>query len=213
MLEGGDCSIAFDCAGGALSIRARRRTLIVIDMEAPEQPITITEIAPVGAVAPSMPRLVVRFAIGLFQLTTEQVVETLRQAQAADGRRPDGQPRRQRRLRLRAAALRWLPPVGGALRRADVWRARAAGSLARLRVAAAQEQIEGRSLALHTLRRLVRTAAGELANSPEVKRVIREQSQGLAAGAISEMRQRSARADDAAEELARRALHLPGERR
>ncbi len=59
----------------------------------------------------------------------------------------------------------------------------------------------------------MRTAAGELANSPELKQVIREQSQGLAAGAISDMRHRSARADDAAEELARRALHLPRERR
>lgn len=182
-------------------------------METPEQTITITETPPVGAVAPSMPRLAVRFAIGLLQLTGEQVVSTLRQAQAADGRVDAGAASRPRRMRLRVAALRWLPQLGGALQRADVWRVRAVGSLARLRVAASQEQVEGRALALHTLRRLVRTAAAELANSPELKRVIREQSQGLAAGAISEMRQRSARADDAAQELARRALHLPGERR
>ncbi|HSS38903.1 MAG TPA: hypothetical protein VLT58_09050 [Polyangia bacterium] len=184
-------------------------------METPEQTITITETPAVGAVAPSMPRLAVRFAIGLLQLTGEHVVSTLRQVQAADGRVDAGAASRPRRLRLRVAAL-WrvrVPPLGGALRRADVWRVRAAGSLARLRVAASQEQVEGRALALHTLRRLVRTAAAELADSPELKRVIREQSQGLAAGAISEMRQRSARADDAAQELARRALHLPGERR
>ncbi|MES1208128.1 MAG: hypothetical protein ABUS79_19510 [Pseudomonadota bacterium] len=181
-------------------------------MEIPEQTITITETAPVGTVAPSMPRLAVRFAIGVIQLTTEQVVSTLRQAQAA-GAQTDARTNLPRRFAPRLAALRWVPPVGGALRRAGVWRGRAAGSLARIRVAAAQEQVEGRALALRAWRRLVRTAAGELANSPELKRVIREQSQGLAAGAISEMRQRSARADDAAQELARRALHLPGERR
>ena len=181
-------------------------------METPEQIITITETAPVGVVAPSMPRLAVRFAIGLLQLTREQVVSTLRQAQAAEGRTepPAGRPRR---LRLRIAALRWTSPLGGALRRTHVWRRLGAGSLARFRVAAGQEQIEGRALALRAWRRLVRTAAGQLANSPEMKQVIREQSQGLAAGAISEMRHRSARADDTAEELARRALHLPGERR
>ena len=165
-----------------------------------------------NAVPPSMRRLAARFAIGLVQLATEHVVSTLRQAQAADGQ-AERRASRARRLALRLAALRRVPPLRGALRRTDVWRARAAGSLARLHVAAAHEQLEGRALALRAWRRLVRTAAGELANSPELKRVIREQSQGLAAGAISDVRHRSARADDAVEDLARRALHLPRERR
>ncbi|MES1210478.1 MAG: hypothetical protein ABUS79_31445, partial [Pseudomonadota bacterium] len=150
-------------------------------METPEQNITITETAPVDRVAPSMPRLALRFAIGLVQLGTEQVVATLRQAQAAEGRvyaRADRRAERPRQLRVRLAALRWVPPFEGALRRAGVWHGRAAVSLARLRLAAERERLEGRGLALRTLRRLVRTAAGELANSPEVKRVIREQSQG-----------------------------------
>ena len=187
---------------------------MVIDMDAPEQPqtITITEGPPVDGAAPSMARLAVRFAIGLAELATAHVVSTLRQSQATAA----GAERRVgvgRRRRPRLDALRQLPPLRGAMRRADRWRGRAAQSLARLQVVAAEERREGRTLALGAWRRLVRTAAGELANSPELKRVIREQSQGMAAGAISDMRQRSARADDAAEDLARRALHLSRERR
>jgi hypothetical protein len=113
--------------------------LIVIDMDTPQQTITITEAPPVNAVPPSMPRLAVRFAIGLVQLSVEQVVSTLRQAQGGDGR-----------THTRASRP-----------------GRGAGSLARLRVVAAEEQLEGRALALRAWRRLVRMAAGELANSPD----------------------------------------------
>ena len=177
-------------------------------MDTPEQTITITEAAPRDPGPPSIPRMAVRFAIGFVQLAREQVAATLRLAQAAD--RPANRPRP---IGFRLASLRRLPTVRGALRRAGLWRARANGSVVRLRLMAAEEQRAGRALALRALRGLVRTAAAELANSPEVKRVIREQSQGFAAGALSDMRQRSARADDTAEDLARRALHLPREHR
>ncbi len=183
-------------------------------MDAPEEPqtITITEAPPANAAPPSMPRLAVRFAIGLAELAAAQVLSTLRQSQAAAG--ASGQRVNvARRGHARLDALRRVPPLSGALRRADRWRGRAAQSFARLQVIAAEERREGRALALGAWQRLVRTAASELANSPELKRVIREQSQGMAAGAISDMRQRSARADDAAEDLARRALHLSRERR
>ncbi|HVT07692.1 MAG TPA: hypothetical protein VHO67_09545 [Polyangia bacterium] len=183
-------------------------------MDAPEKPqtITIPETPPVAAASPSMPRLAVRFAIGLAELAATQVASTLRQSQAAaggTGQRVNGA----RRGHPRLDALRRVPTLSGAVRRADRWRGRAAQSVARLQIIAAEERREGRALALGAWHRLVRTAAGELANSPELKRVIREQSQGMAAGAISDMRQRSARADDAAEDFARRALHLPRERR
>lgn len=181
-------------------------------MDTPEQTITITEAAPRDPGPPSIPRMAVRFAIGFVQLAREQVAATLRQAQAAD-RRADRPANRPRPIGFRLASLRRLPTVRGALRRAGLWRARANGSVVRLRLMAAEEQRAGRALALRALRGLVRTAAAELANSPEVKWVIREQSQGFAAGALSDMRQRSARADDTAEDLARRALHLPREHR
>jgi hypothetical protein len=43
-----------------------------------------------------------------------------------------------------------------------------------------------------------------VADSPELKRVIGEQSQGLAATAVNELRERSARADTVAESVLRR---------
>jgi hypothetical protein len=49
-------------------------------------------------------------------------------------------------------------------------------------------------------------ALARVADSPDLKRVIREQSQGIAVTAVTELRNRSARADRLAERAVRRLL-------
>jgi len=99
-----------------------------------------------------------------------------------------------------------LPGRDMAARRLEPWRARAVGALGRLAVAGRAEEIEGRALARGAVRTAVRSASAAIADSPEVKRVIEEQSQGLAVSAIAGLRARSARADSVVESAARRLL-------
>jgi hypothetical protein len=89
-------------------------------------------------------------------------------------------------------------------RRLDAWRARAVLTVHRLAVVGREEEIESRVLAREAVRTIVRNTSGMIADSPELKRVIQEQSQGLAASAVTSLRVRSARADSVVESAARR---------
>ena len=99
-----------------------------------------------------------------------------------------------------------LPGRAVAVRRLDPWRARAVSALGRLAVAGRAEEIAGRALARDAVQGAVRRASAVVADSPDVKRVIQEQSQGLAVSAITGLRARSARADSVVESAARRLL-------
>ena len=124
---------------------------------------------------------------------------------------------RARTLRLRRLARRYvglrgdLPSIPRGLARLELWQARAAEQLDRLADSGQHEQAAGRTLAAGVVRRLIEGGAHEVAESADVKRVIQEQSQGIAGAALAEIRERSAKADDAAENLTRRILGIPRE--
>jgi hypothetical protein len=83
---------------------------------------------------------------------------------------------------------------------------RAALALGRLAVIGRDEEAEGRALARGAVKTAFQATTAAVADSPEVKRVIAEQSQGLAISAITALRARSARADSVVESAARRLL-------
>jgi hypothetical protein len=124
---------------------------------------------------------------------------------------------RARTLRLRRFARRYvrlrgdLPSIPRGMARLELWEARAEDQLDRLADAGQREQAAGRTLAAGVVKRLIEGGAAEVVDSADVKRVIHEQSQGIAGEALSEIRDRSVRADDAAENLARRILGIPRE--
>jgi hypothetical protein len=124
---------------------------------------------------------------------------------------------RARTLRLRRLARRYtrlrsdLPSIPRGLARVELWEARAADQLDRLADTGQREQEAGRSLAEGVVKRLVEGGAAEFAESSDVKRVIQQQSQGIAGSALTEIRDHTERADDAAENLARRILRIPRE--
>jgi hypothetical protein len=99
-----------------------------------------------------------------------------------------------------------LPGRALAVRRVAAWRARAVRDVGRLSVEGHAEEIAGRALAREAVRTVVRNASALVAESPDVKRVIQEQSQGLAVSAITSLRTRTARADSVIESAARRLL-------
>jgi hypothetical protein len=95
-----------------------------------------------------------------------------------------------RRARLRLAELR----------------ARVDARLARWAEDGRREEEAGRAMAAVALRALSEEAVAAVAESPELKRVIAEQSEGITVSAVAGLRQRSARADRLAEAVARRIL-------
>ena len=99
-----------------------------------------------------------------------------------------------------------LPGSGAAARRVEPWRARAALALGQLAVIGRAEEAEGRALAHGAVKTAFQSTTAAIAESPEVKRVIAEQSQGLAISAIAALRSRSVRADSVVESAARRLL-------
>jgi hypothetical protein len=99
-----------------------------------------------------------------------------------------------------------LPGSEAAARHIEPWRARAALALGRLAVIGRAEEAEGRALARGAVKTTFQATTAAIADSPEVKRVIAEQSQGLAISAIAALRVRSARADSVVESAARRLL-------
>src|SRR6185369_15001332 len=100
---------------------------------------------------------------------------------------------------------------GGRRLRADYaeLRARATLQLERWAAVGQIEESAARALARATLDGLFELAAARLADSPALRRVIEEQSQGLTSSAIAELRDRSARADRAVEAIARRLTGRP----
>jgi hypothetical protein len=86
------------------------------------------------------------------------------------------------------------------------WRARRRVALARLAAAGQREEAASRAVAREALTSLRERALARVADSPDLKRVIREQSQGIAVTAVNELRNRSARADRLAERAVRRLL-------
>jgi hypothetical protein len=107
------------------------------------------------------------------------------------------------------------PGVDRARRGYLAWRARLAAQIgAQVGAWAAvgrREEQKGRALAREALIGYYELAMARIADSPELKQVIGEQSQGLAVSAVTGLRDGSARADDAIETVARRLLRrLPG---
>ena len=86
------------------------------------------------------------------------------------------------------------------------WRARRRAALARWGAAGQREEAASRAVAREALTALREKALARVADSPDLKRVIREQSQGIAVTAVTELRNRSARADRLAERAVRRLL-------
>jgi len=86
------------------------------------------------------------------------------------------------------------------------WRARRRAALDRWGAAGQREEAASRAVAQEALAALREKALARVADSPDLKRVIREQSQGIAVTAVNELRNRSARADRLAEKAVRRLL-------
>lgn len=107
---------------------------------------------------------------------------------------------RARRLLARA------PGVERARRGLDSLRARASAQIASWAEAGRREEHGGRALAREALAGYQELAMARIADSPELKQVIAEQSQGLAVSAVTGLRDGSARADDTIESVARRLL-------
>jgi hypothetical protein len=113
---------------------------------------------------------------------------------------------------LAGRALRRLsraPGAGAVARRWRALRGRAGAQLARWGRAGRREEDEGRTLARLVVAALFEGAVARVADSPDLKRVIEEQSQGLAVTAVAELRERSARADSVAEAVTRRFVRRP----
>lgn len=96
------------------------------------------------------------------------------------------------------------PGAARAAARLQGWRARGATKVAGWAVAGRREARESRALARAALVTVYQTALGHVAESPSLKQVIREQSEGIAVTAVAGLRDRSARADNLAEGAVRR---------
>ena len=99
-----------------------------------------------------------------------------------------------------------LPGTGRVGRRWSALRGRAETQLASWAAAGRREEAAGRSLARMALGTFFEGAIARVAESPDLKRVIEEQSQGVTVAAVNELRERSRRADNLVEGFARRLL-------
>jgi hypothetical protein len=108
---------------------------------------------------------------------------------------------------LRLAAN--LPGAGLARRRVERARGRVAARLRRWAEEGAREELAGRRLARLATPSFVELAVARFADSPELKLVIEEQSQGLASSSVAELRDRSENADRVVERVVRRVLRRP----
>lgn len=100
----------------------------------------------------------------------------------------------------------WLPGVPRRAAELRAWRAREGRRLARWAAAGRRERLESRAVARAALTTLRETVLARISESPDVKRVIHEQSAGVAVTAVGELRERSARVDDLAEGTVGRLL-------
>jgi hypothetical protein len=92
-----------------------------------------------------------------------------------------------------------LPGMRSALGRLRAWRTDGGQRLARWAEVGRREEAESRALASDALTVLRENMLARVSESPDVKNVIREQSEGIAVTAMGELRERSARADNLAE--------------
>jgi hypothetical protein len=100
-----------------------------------------------------------------------------------------------------------LPGVSQAIGRFRGWRDRGRDQLGRWAEVGRRQQAQSRVLAFDALTVLRENILARVSDSSDVKDVIREQSQGLAVTAMSELRERSARADALAERTVGRLFH------
>jgi hypothetical protein len=100
-----------------------------------------------------------------------------------------------------------LPGMAGAMGRLTAWRDRGRGQLARWADVGRREQAQSRVLAFDALTVLRENMLARVSESPDVKDVIREQSTGIAATAMGELRERSERADGLVERTVGRLFH------
>ena len=92
-----------------------------------------------------------------------------------------------------------LPGVPRAIDRLQAWRDQGQKQLDRWVALGRREEAESRTLAFDALTVLRENMLARVSESPDVKSVIREQSEGMAVTAMGELRERSARADTLAE--------------
>lgn len=112
-----------------------------------------------------------------------------------------------------ARARRLARHLPGATRSAahwHAWRTRRRAQLARWTAAGQREEAASRAVARQALTALREAALARVAESHDLKRVIREQSAGIAVTAVTELRSRSARADALAEKAVRRLFGRRG---
>jgi hypothetical protein len=102
--------------------------------------------------------------------------------------------------------VRRLPGHDRAARSWQAWR----GRTAEWAEAGWREEVAARALARATGAATIELAMSVIADSPEVRQVIEEQSSGMARSALSDLRDGGQRADALAERIARRLLGRPG---
>jgi hypothetical protein len=108
---------------------------------------------------------------------------------------------------VRAVSLvGWLPGIPRRAAELRAWRARETRRFARLAAAGRRERAESRAIARAALITIREAMLARISESPDLKRVIHEQSAGVAATAVGELRERSARIDDLAEGAVGRLL-------
>lgn len=108
---------------------------------------------------------------------------------------------------VRAASLvGWLPGVPRRAAELRAWRAREGRRIARWAAAGRGERAESRAVARAALTTMREAMLARISESPDLKRVIHEQSAGIAVTAMSELRERSAHIDDLAEGAVGRLL-------
>jgi hypothetical protein len=111
-----------------------------------------------------------------------------------------------RRGRQGLRLLTHLPGAGLVERRLDSFREAALIQFGQWAQEGARETLAGRRLARLAAPGLFELAVARLAQSPELRKLIAEQSQGLASSTVAELRQRSERADTLIEDFLRRIL-------
>ena len=92
-----------------------------------------------------------------------------------------------------------LPGIPRAADRLRTWRSQGGKRIARWAELGRREEAASRGLAFDALTVLRENTLARISESPDLKGVIREQSEGIAVTAMSELRERSARADNLAE--------------
>ena len=96
------------------------------------------------------------------------------------------------------------PGMPRATSRLLAWRNHGRRQLARWAERGRRERADSRTLAVDALTVLRENMLARVSESPDVRGAIREQSQGIAVTAVSQLRERSARADNRAEQTVRR---------